>query len=398
MSEATVGEQVQLVLDRTPFYAESGGQVGDQGTLDGEGVTLSVLETHRSIPNLTVHIVQIEKGSIVPKMTLRAKINKERRQETAVSHTSTHLLHSALRNILGEHVGQSGSLVEPGRLRFDFSHYETISKEQLGRIETFVNDCIRQNDPVETKTLPLEDAKEQGALAFFGDKYGDVVRMVRTGDYSIELCGGTHLNTTGQAGFFKIINESSIAAGTRRIEAKTGASAIQHQLLETETLQEISNLLKTQPSKTSDRLTKLLQDNRRLERELTSLKKQLSSAQNSDLINRAVDVKGVSVVAEFVEKLDRTELRNVTDDLRNRLESGIMVLGSGKTDNVSLIVAVTTDLVGKVQASDIMKLVANFAGGRGGGKPELAQGGASDPKKAKQAISKAPEIITSLLT
>ena len=398
VSEATVGEQVQLVLDRTPFYAESGGQVGDQGTLDGGGVTLSVLDTHRSIPNLTVHIVQIEKGSIVPKMTLRAKINKERRQETAVSHTSTHLLHSALRNILGEHVGQSGSLVEPGRLRFDFSHYETISKEQLRQIETFVNDCIRQNDPVETKTLPLEDAKEQGALAFFGDKYGDVVRMVRTGDYSIELCGGTHLNMTGQAGFFKIINESSIAAGTRRIEAKTGASAIQHQLLETETLQEISNLLKTQPSKTSDRLTKLLQDHRRLERELTSLKKQLSSAQNSDLINRAVDVKGVSVVAEFVEKLDRTELRNVTDDLRNRLESGIMVLGSGKMDNVSLIVAVTSDLVGKVQANDIMKLVANLAGGRGGGKPELAQGGASDPKKAKQAISKVPELINSLLT
>ena len=397
VSEATVGEQVRLILSQTPFYAESGGQVGDRGTIEGESVTIKVLDTHKPIPELIVHTTQILEGSVTPKMKLRAQINIERRQQTSVSHTTTHLLHSALRKVLGEHIGQAGSLVEPGRLRFDFSHYESISKNQLRQIEILVNDRIRQNNPIETKILPLQEAKKQGALAFFGDKYSDVVRMVCTGNYSVELCGGTHLQTTGQAGFFKIINETSIAAGTRRIEALTGATAVQQQLTETDTLHEISKLLKIQPNKIPDRLAKLLQDNRQLERELNNLKTQFATAQNANLIGSAVEIRGISVVAKFVENLDRKGLRNLTDDLKNRLKSGITVLGSGEMNNVSLTVGVTTDLVNRIEAGDIMKAIASSAGGRGGGRPELAQGGANDPKKVKLAIGQATKLITNLL-
>ena len=397
ISKAIAGEEVQLLLNQTPFYGESGGQVSDLGTIEGQDVKLQVLDVQKPISDLIVHTCQVVEGSVTPQMVLTAQIDTERRQQTAISHTATHILHSALREVLGTHVGQAGSLVEPGRLRFDFSHYEGVSSDQLQQIETSVNDKIRQNDVVQTKVMPIQEAKDQGALAFFGDKYSDIVRMVQTGDYSTELCGGTHLQITGAIGLFKVIGESSVAAGTRRIEALTGATAVQQQQMDSALLQQMSNLLKTQRSQIPDRLKKLLRDNHQLERELADFKTQLSTTQTTDLTQHSVEVKGINVVAQFVENLDRNGLRNLTDDLKNRLGSGIVVLGTGTEDNVSLIVGVTSDLTPGIQAGNLMKVIATSAGGRGGGRPELAQGGTSDLKQAKSAVSKAPQLIEDLI-
>jgi alanyl-tRNA synthetase len=326
---------------------------------------------------------------------VEAKIDGERRQHIAVSHTATHILHHALRTVLGTHVGQAGSLVESGRLRFDFTHYEAVSPEHLHEIESDINDKVRLNNDVETEYLPLQAAKDRGALAFFGEKYGEIVRFVQIGDYSQELCGGTHVHAAGEIGLVKITSESSIAAGVRRIEALTGAAAYQHVRSEDETLTAIANLLKTPKQLTPERVEALLQTNREFERQIDALQSQRAQSQVGDLVNNAVTIDGFRVIAAALENTDRNGLRQLVDDLKNRIGTGVVVLASATGNDVAFAAGVTSDLVQTrgLQAGKIIQAVTRLADGRGGGRPELAQGGGKDPSKMREAIDAVMRIV-----
>jgi alanyl-tRNA synthetase len=297
--------------------------------------------------------------------------------------------------VLGTHVGQAGSLVEAGRLRFDFSHYESVSSEQLREIEGFVNEKIRGNDLLSMSEMPLDEAKAKGALAFFGDKYGDIVRVVQAGEYSVELCGGTHVDATGELGFVKLMGESSIAAGVRRVEALTGTTAVTAVQDDTLLLSNVANLLKTPRTDVSERIERLLQEQRELEQQLQQLKGQQALANVSALVEEAALVEGVRIVASLVTDTDRNGLRRLVDELKNRLESGVVVLASVTGDEVAFVVGVTSDLVKNrgLHAGKIISELTQLADGRGGGRPELAQGGGKNPSKVSAAIGAATEIV-----
>ncbi len=395
VSSVHKGDEVSVILNRTPFYGESGGQVGDVGMLESSNAKLEVIDTIKPVPDLYVHKCKVIEGELTPQTTVEAKIDAARRSQIAVSHTATHILHSALRAALGSHVGQAGSLVEAGRLRFDFTHYEAVSAALLGEIESFMNDKVRLNSDIQIDSMSLQQAKERGALAFFGDKYGDIVRVVQTGDYSVELCGGTHLRATGEIGLIKIISESSIAAGVRRIEALTGAAAYQETRAQDDTLLALANLLKTQKHLTPERVEKLLQDNRELGRYIQALQEKLATSQVAGLIQDADVVDGFRVVASTVENTDRNGLRRLVDELKNRIESGVIVLASEGEDEAAFIAGVTADLVKSkgLQAGKIIQEVTRLADGRGGGRPELAQGGSKNPGKVKGAIEAVVKIV-----
>jgi alanyl-tRNA synthetase len=369
--------------------------VGDIGTIESHNAKLEVIDTIKPIPDLFVHKCKVIEGEIVPQTTVEATINSERRGHIAVSHTATHILHSALRAVLGTHVGQAGSLVEAGRLRFDFTHYEAVTADALHDIESFINDKVRLNHPTEIEYLSLEGAKERGALAFFSDKYGEIVRFVQIGDYSKELCGGTHIHATGEIGLVKIVSESSIAAGVRRVEALTGAAAYRHIRSEDEALTAIANLLKTQKHLTSERVEKLLQANRELERQMKALQEKLASAQVAELVQGAVVIDGFRVVAAIIENTERDGLRHLVDELKNRIGSGVIVLASAIGNEAAFIAGVTADLVKNpgLQAGKILQEVTRLADGRGGGRPELAQGGSKEPGKMKSAIDAVVSIV-----
>ena len=394
-SGAHEGEEISVILNQTPFYGDSGGQVGDIGIIESKNAKLKVVDTVKPFPDLFVHKCKVIEGEITPQTPVAAKIDAERRQHIAVSHTATHILHHALRTALGMHVGQAGSLVESGRLRFDFSHYEAISLQHLQEIEADINDKVRLNNDVETEYLPLQDAKDRGALAFFGEKYGEVVRFVQIGDYSKELCGGTHVHAVGEIGLVKIISESSIAAGVRRIEALTGAGAYQHVRAEDETLTAIANLLKISKQSTPERIEALLQTNRELERQIDALQYQMTQSQVADLVKNAVTVDGFRVIAAVLENTDRNGLRKLADDLKNRIETGVVVLASATGNDVAFTAGVTSDLVKTrgLQAGKIIQAVTHLADGRGGGRPELAQGGGKNPNKMKEAIDAVIRIV-----
>ena len=394
-SGAHEGEEISVILNQTPFYGDSGGQVGDIGIIESKNAKLKVVDTVKPFPDLFVHKCKVIEGEITPQTPVAAKIDAERRQHIAVSHTATHILHHALRTALGMHVGQAGSLVESGRLRFDFSHYEAISLQHLQEIEDDINDKVRLNNDVETEYLPLQDAKDRGALAFFGEKYGEVVRFVQIGDYSKELCGGTHVHAVGEIGLVKIISESSIAAGVRRIEALTGAGAYQHVRAEDETLTAIANLLKISKQSTPERIEALLQTNRELERQIDALQYQMTQSQVADLVKNAVTVDGFRVIAAVLENTDRNGLRKLADDLKNRIETGVVVLASATGNDVAFTAGVTSDLVKTrgLQAGKIIQAVTHLADGRGGGRPELAQGGGKNPNKMKEAIDAVIRIV-----
>jgi len=395
VSSVHKGDEVSVILNRTPFYGESGGQVGDVGMLESSNAKLEVIDTIKPVPDLYVHKCKVIEGELTPQTTVEAKIDAARRSQIAVSHTATHILHSALRAALGSHVGQAGSLVEAGRLRFDFTHYEAVSAALLGEFESFMNDKVRLNNDIQINSMPLQQAKERGALAFFGDKYGDIVRVVQTGDYSVELCGGTHLRATGEIGLIKIISESSIAAGVRRIEALTGAAAYQETRAQDDTLLALANLLKTQKHLTPERVEKLLQDNRELGRYIQALQEKLATSQVVGLIQDAEVVDGFRVVASTIENTDRNGLRRLVDELKNRIESGVIVLASEGEDEAAFIAGVTADLVKSkgLQAGKIIQEVTRLADGRGGGRPELAQGGSKNPGKVKGAIEAVVKIV-----
>jgi alanyl-tRNA synthetase len=389
------GEEVSVILNQTPFYGDSGGQVGDIGVIESENAKLKVVDTVKPVPDLFVHRCKVIEGEIAPQTLVEAKIDAERRQHIAVSHTATHILHHALRTVLGTHVGQAGSLVESGRLRFDFTHYEAVSPQHLREIEADINDRVRLNNDVETDYLPLQEAKDRGALAFFGEKYGEIVRFVRIGDYSKELCGGTHVHAAGEIGLVKIISESSIAAGVRRIEALTGASAYQHIRSEEEALATIANMLRTSKQSTPERIEALLQTNRELERQINALQSQMAQSQVVDLVNSAVTVDGFRVIAGVLENTDRNGLRQLVDDLKHRIATGVVVLASAMGNDVAFAAGVTSDLVKThdLQAGKIIQAVTRLADGRGGGRPELAQGGGKNPSKMKEAIDAVIKIV-----
>jgi len=387
VSQLQAGESGMVILDKTPFYAESGGQVGDQGVLEAPGVLFEVEDTRKQGGNVFGHIGKLEEGSLKVGDQVKAQVNGFTRQATALNHSATHLLHAALRQVLGEHVNQKGSLVEADRLRFDFSHFEPITREQLQRIEQMVNEQIRRNHPVETRIMALEAAKSAGAMALFGEKYADDVRVLRMGDFSTELCGGTHVQAVGDIGLCKIISETGIAAGVRRIEAVTGQRAIEWMEADEERLQRVAELVKSGRDEVEDKVTQLVERNRRLEKELEQLKAKLASAAGSDLAAGAVSVGEVKVLAANLEGADPKSLRDTLDQLKNKLGSAVILLATVSDDKVSLAAGVTKDLTGQLKAGDLVKLAAERVDGKGGGRPDMAQAGGSNPAGLPDALA-----------
>ena len=394
-AEGDEDSRVWLVLDRTPFYAEAGGQVGDRGRIEGEGFVVEVEDVQKARGGI-VHKGRLVEGETEALAgTVVARVDRQARMDAARNHTATHLLHESLRQTLGDHVGQMGSLVAPDRLRFDFSHFASVDPEQLREIEERVNEQIRADLAVSTFQEELEKAKAMGAQALFGEKYDDQVRVVRIGDFSLELCGGTHVRSTGEIGAFDLLSESGIAAGVRRSEALTGAGAERAVRLRRQVLADLGTRLNAAPEELADKLEALLGRNRQLERSLDELRRRVAVLETSDLSNGAREVEGVTVVARRTEAEDVPSLRAMADGLRESLGSGVGVLGADIGGKVSFIAVVTDDLIkGRgLKAGDIVRGVAQLAGGSGGGKAHLAQAGGRDPGKLDEALEQAAHIV-----
>ncbi|MCM8855513.1 MAG: alanine--tRNA ligase [Candidatus Thiodiazotropha sp.] len=380
-------ESGMIFLDHTPFYAESGGQVGDMGTLEDKSVFFEVEDTRKQSGELFAHIGKLEEGNLSVGETVTAQVNAYTRQATALNHSATHLLHAALRQVLGDHVAQKGSLVDAERLRFDFSHFEPITREQLQTIEQMVNEQIRHNHLVDTKLMSLEQAKTSGAMALFGEKYADQVRVLSMGDFSTELCGGTHVNAVGDIGLCKITAETGIAAGVRRIEAVTGQRAIEWMEADEERVQRIAEMIKSGRDEIEDKLEHILERNRKLEKELDQLKGKLASAAGSDLASGAVAVGEVKVLAANLDGADPKSLRETMDQLKNKLGSAVILLATVAGGKVSLVAGVTKDLTSQMKAGELVKLAAEQVGGKGGGRPDMAQAGGNNPDALPQALA-----------
>ncbi|NCA70262.1 MAG: alanine--tRNA ligase [Sphingobacteriia bacterium] len=385
--QLATGQEGLVILDLTPFYGESGGQVGDRGWLLAESGCLEVLDTQRKGDGVLCHLGRVGEGELAVGDRVLARVDAERRRDTALNHSATHLLHAALRQVLGEHVQQKGSLVGPERLRFDFSHYEPVTREQLLTIERMVNREIRANHLVETRIMSLEDAKASGAMALFGEKYAEQVRVLRMGEFSTELCGGTHVKAVGDIGLFKLIGESGIAAGVRRIEAVTGAGALAWIEADEERLIRVAGLLKGAREDVDQRVVQLIDRSRRLEREIEQLKAKLASSAGLDLASRAVLIEGVKVLAARLDEADPKALRTTLDQLKDRLGSGVIVLAAEGAGKVSLIAGVTSDLTDRLKAGELIREVAERVGGKGGGRPDMAQAGGNDPAGLPAALA-----------
>ncbi|MBL0607070.1 alanine--tRNA ligase [Aeromonas caviae] len=379
------GEQAVIVLAETPFYAESGGQVGDSGILKVDDGIFAVTDTQKA-GKAIIHKGYLELGTLEKGAEVEAVVDGDRRQAIALNHSVTHLLHAALRQALGEHVTQKGSLVGAERMRFDFSHFEGLTMATIRRIEELVNAQIRANHEVATQLMGLEEAKSAGAMALFGEKYEDDVRVVRMGDYSTELCGGTHAKRTGDIGFFKIIAESGIAAGVRRIEAVTGKSAIDlmHQL--GEQIEEAAALVKGDQFSIADKVRQVLDKAKMMERELEQLKAKLAAQAGNDLLSQVIDINGQKVLVAALEGVDPKSLRGMLDELKNQMKSGVVLLATSSDGKVNLIAGVTNDLTGKVKAGELVNLVAQQVGGKGGGRPDMAQAGGTQPEAVPAAL------------
>lgn len=396
IEEAKAGEEIQLILDQTPFYAESGGQIADKGTLEADGVKVFIQDVKKAPNGQNLHGALVVEGTLRTNMEVTATIDRQNRSKITKNHTATHLLHQALKDVLGTHVNQAGSLVEPERLRFDFSHFGQVKEDELEKIEAIVNEKIWNSLPVTITNKAIEEAKAMGAMALFGEKYGDVVRVVQIGDYSLELCGGCHVTNSAVIGLFKITSESGIGAGTRRIEAVTGEAAYQLMSEKIHVLKEASNKLKTNPKDIVNRIDVILGEIKQLQRENESLTAKLGNIEAGDLANRTIEVNGVKVLAAKVQGTDMNHLRNMADDLKQKLGSAIIVLGSPYEDKVNLIAAVTADLVKSgYHAGKIIKEVAAACGGGGGGRPDMAQAGGKDPNRLDAALRIVEECVKS---
>ena len=387
------GENAEIFVEETPFYGEKGGQVGDTGVIEGEGFRFEVWDTQWPLDNLITHIGKLKKGAIKVGDRASMKVERAIRKATEAHHSGTHVLNAALKKTLGDHIKQSGSLVNPERLRFDFTHFSKIDEAEMDKIEIIANQIIRENAAVETRLLPKEEAMKTGAAAVFDEKYGDVVRLVKMGDFSMELCGGTHVERTGDIGALKVISESSVAAGVRRIEAVTGEEALKYfKKVETE-LKKSAALLKANPLELSERIEKIQKHQKELEKEIAILNSRLATKDLSDLFKKVKEIKGIRVLATVVDAADVKTLRDFGDKLRDKIQSGIILIGSKAGDNAMLLCLVTKDLTDKYHAGNIIKEIAPIVGGSGGGRPDMAQAGGPKPEKLKQALKKLQEII-----
>ena len=397
VTRADEGSQVEIVTASTPFYGESGGQVGDQGELATATGKVAISDTLKPLPELTVHVGKVVEGSIAKGPGAELSVNQDLRQATALNHTSTHILQKVLVETLGEHVQQAGSLVTPERLRFDFIHFSALTAEEIVLIEEEVNRRVRDNLRVATAQMSTDEAVAAGATALFGEKYGDAVRVVRVGDFSMELCGGTHTGASGDIGLFKIVQETGIAAGVRRIEAVTGDKALELVRSQEQTLDQLAALIKTDRPQLESRLRKLLERQKELEREVEALQGKLNADQAGDLLNQATEIAGIQVVCGRADNLDGKALRELADQVRDRLESGVLILGSSNGGKAGLLVAVTKDLTKRLQAGALIKQLAAMVGGGGGGRPDLAQAGGSKPELLGEALAAAPGLIEKAL-
>jgi alanyl-tRNA synthetase len=397
IEEAFSGDEVQLILDVTPFYAESGGQIADHGMIYAEGVAVAVKDVQKAPNGQNLHKAVVESGILKTDAKVTASVNQDNRVQIIKNHTATHLLHQALKDVLGTHVNQAGSLVEPDRLRFDFSHFGQVKPEELEEIEKNVNEQIWRNIEVNISLKHIAEAKEMGAMALFGEKYGDIVRVVKVGDYSLELCGGCHVPNTSVIGLFKIVSEGGIGAGTRRIEAVTGESAYQLMNDQVSLLKDAADKLKTNPKEVVNRIEVLLAEIKQLQRENESLSAKLGNIEAGSLVSKAKVIDGVTVLAAKVQASDMNNLRNMADDLKQKVGSAVILLGSVNEGKVNLIAAVTKDLIDKgYHAGKLIKEVATRCGGGGGGRPDMAQAGGKDPEKLDSALQFVDEWVKSI--
>lgn len=394
VDSAEEGDEVELITDQTPFYGESGGQVGDRGTIEAEKGIAQVLDTKKPLPGIIVHHSVIKKGSLWVGDKVELKVDEKLRHGVESHHSSTHILHAVLREVLGTHVGQAGSLVAPGRLRFDFTHHSSIDSKDLKKMEEIINERIRWDDNVVIETdVSYDDAIKRGAMAFFEEKYGDKVRVVSIGDYSVELCGGTHLDSSGEAGLFKIVSEGASSAGVRRIDALAGKSAWDFMRGKEETLSEASQLLRVPESDIISRLKKLLEENEAVKTELDTYKNKALSEKAGDLMDNIKEINGTKVLSAEISGADAGQLRKVWDDIKSKLDSGIAVLGSRANGKAFILIGVTKDLTKKYHSGNMVKELAPIIGGRGGGKPDLAQAGGDNPDNLDQALNKAYDLV-----
>lgn len=385
VQELNSGNEGIVVLDQTPFYAESGGQAGDVGLLEtsaGNFIVKDTVKLNNAIAHKGIAESPIKLGDVV-----EAKFDIENRQSTKLNHSATHLMHEALKRVLGDHVNQKGSLVTAERLRFDFSHFEAVTEDELKKVENLVNEQIRANHCLETKLMNLDDAKAAGAMALFGEKYEEEVRVVSMGAFSLELCGGTHVNQTGDIGLFKIVSESGIASGVRRIEAVTAEHALQLTQDHSKQLIEIASLIKSEPNAICGRIQQLIEQNKATEKELDKLKQQLASNAGADLLSQVYEVNGIKVLSANLKGVEPKVLRTMVDDFKNQLGSVVVVLGLGQDSKVSLIAGVTKDLVSKVKAGELVNYIAQQVGGKGGGRPDMAQAGGNQPENLEAALA-----------
>ncbi len=395
VTRAVEGDVLELVVDRTPFYAESGGQVGDAGTVEGPEGTFVVEDTQRPVEGLVVHAGHVSLGTLQVGEELRLAVDPAARAASVRNHSGTHLLQWALRAVLGPQVAQAGSLVAPDRLRFDFTHDDPLSDEELRKIEDIVNGLVFENLDSRIDHKPYREAIEEGAIAMFDEKYGDEVRVVRFGP-SIELCGGTHARATGDIGCFRIVSQSAIGAGVRRIEAQTGFGVLEHAREEAGLLREVSALLRSAPAETPERVRRLLEERRALEGEIEQLRARLRRGGSADPFQSAREVGGVRLIATEVPDANPKELRAMVDDLRQRLKSGLVFLATEQNQKTAFALGVTPDLVERFRAGDLVRQVAEHVGGSGGGRPDFAQGGAPDRKAAAAAIERVTELVSGL--
>jgi len=390
---AAEGDELEIIASETPFYGESGGQTGDTGTISGASFVIEVSETAKPLPELIVHRGKVIRGSVSPGDEAELCIDAVRNRSTANNHTATHILQAVLREELGNHIRQAGSLVTPGRLRFDFTHFEAVPKETLQKIEAAVNDRIRLNTPLRVEELAQQEAIEKGATALFGEKYGDTVRVVSVGDYSMELCGGTHVHATGEIGLFKIISEGAVAAGVRRIEAVTGKEALRFIQKEEALLESLCFTLKAEPAALADRIDRLLAGQKTLEKEIEVLKGQLIAKEASSILDSVKEIGGVKVLAARVNEQDPKALRSYGDKIRDRLGSGVLVFAADAGGEAQLLVMVTKDLTKRFSAKSIIGQIAPIVGGRGGGRDDMAQAGGGSVDRLDEALDRAVACI-----
>jgi alanyl-tRNA synthetase len=394
ISSAQPGDKVEVLLNPTPFYGEAGGQVGDRGWLVRDGMRLEVTNTLKFGDSLIVHRGTIQEGTLSLGDTIEATVNEEERRATALNHTATHLLHTALREILGPHVKQSGSHVGPDRFRFDFTHFTQVDSETLREVERLVNRYVRDNLPLSTQVLSRDEAMKTAAMAIFEERYGEMVRLVKIGEgVSMELCGGTHTARTGDIGFFKIAGESAVGANVRRIEAMTGQAAVEYAQRQDEDLKTVAWLLKTSADQVHDRVDRLLKESRQRERDLESLRARLLTSRSVDLLQGVKEINGIKVLIRQVSAQSPKELRDYGDRIKDKLQSGVLLLGADKDGKAMLLCMVTEDLVDRFKAGHIIGRLSEIVGGKGGGRPDMAQGGGSQPEKLAAAFDAFQEMM-----